>query len=78
MVHPLCAIFGTVVGVSKFEHRSPDEVMAHAAVVGHLLRGTVLEGKEYPEALEDAYAAVGDDSQHFQRRRVRNLNIPPQ
>lgn len=62
MARSHCAIFGTVGSMAKYEHLSPDKAMTHAAVIGHLLRGTVLEGKDYPQALDDAYDAVGDNA----------------
>ena len=58
--------------MSKREHMSTDRSLTHAALVGHLLRGAVIEGKPFEEAVADARRAVGPDSVHFERHRASN------
>ena len=53
--------------MAKHEHMAPDRALTHAALVGHLLRGAVLEGKPFEEAVSDAHRAVGPAGQSFQR-----------
>ena len=61
--------------MAKFEHQTPDKTLTHAAVVGHLLRGTVVEGKDYRDALGDAYDAVGEASDVLRRRQLQDRTL---
>ncbi len=61
--------------MAKHEHMSPDRALTHAALVGHLLRGTAIEGKSFEEAVANARRAVGPDSIHFERHRASNPYI---
>jgi hypothetical protein len=45
--------------MAKHEHMSPEGAVTHAALLGHLLRGTLLEGKSFVDAHESARRAVG-------------------
>jgi len=56
--------------MAKHEHMSTPRALAHAALIGHLARATVLEGKTFDEAVKEARRAVGPDSEHFVRHRV--------
>lgn len=55
--------------MAKHEHMTSSQALTHAAIIGHVLRGTVLEGKPFEDAVAAAHSAVGEDSRHFQRRR---------
>lgn len=58
--------------MAKHEHMPPEKAMTHAALIGHLLRGTVLEGKSFGQAHAEARRAVGEDARHFERRPIRD------
>lgn len=58
--------------MAKHEHMSTERALTHAALVGHLLRGTAIEGKPFEEAVADARRAVGPASVHFERHEARN------
>jgi hypothetical protein len=45
--------------MAKHEHMTPVDAVTHAALIGHLIRGTVVEGKSFVEAHADARKAVG-------------------
>jgi len=45
--------------MAKHEHMSSTGALTHAAMIGHLLRGTVLEGKSFEEAHDAARRSVG-------------------
>ena len=55
--------------MAKHEHMSASHSLTHAALVGHILRGTVLEHKPFEEAVSAARNSVGDEAQRFERRR---------
>jgi hypothetical protein len=54
--------------MAKHEHMSAASALTHAALIGHVIRGTVLEGKSFGDAHADARSAVGDASDAFQRQ----------
>jgi hypothetical protein len=62
--------------MAKHEHMSTDRALTHAALVGHTLRGAVLEGKSFAEALAAAQGAVGEDSRFFNRQQVSDPGGP--
>ena len=61
--------------MAKHEHMSTPAALTHAALVGHLLRGTLIEGKSFGEAHTDARRIVGEASQAFSRGQVRGSKI---
>jgi|KBSMisStandDraft_5_1062788.scaffolds.fasta_scaffold49637_8 hypothetical protein len=62
--------------MAKHEHMSAATSLTHAALIGHVVRGTVLEGKSLGEAHADARSAVGDESEIFQRQLYQDPNVP--
>jgi hypothetical protein len=63
--------------MAKHEHMSADRALTHASLIGHLLRGTVLEGKSFGEAHAAAVRTVGDAARSHVRRQYQDPSTIP-